>query len=176
MRAALAATLVLALSLVAAAPGDAYRVGGRGWPDGTVSYYTAARGYSGAVDRAASILNRAGVGVQLRRTSRAAADVVVAYGGNPCDGRARVGYQRRRDGNEIRLGRGCSRRLMTLTAVHEFAHVLGLDHEQSLCARMNPTFDSAGTPSRCARHSLSYWLAHPLTGDDLRGLRAIYGN
>ena len=35
--------------------------------------------------------------------------------------------------------------------------------------------DDSGTPTRCKQHTLGYWLAHPLTGDDLRGLRAIYG-
>jgi hypothetical protein len=39
---------------------------------------------------------------------------------------------------------------------------------------MNPTFDQSGTPTRCAHHALSYWLKHPLTSDDLRGLRSIY--
>jgi hypothetical protein len=58
--------------------------------------------------------------------------------------------------------------------VHEFGHVLGLDHENRRCARMNPEFDNTGTPSSCEEHPLSYWLAHPLTRDDVRGLRAIY--
>jgi hypothetical protein len=40
---------------------------------------------------------------------------------------------------------------------------------------MNPSFDPSGTPTRCSHHPLSYWLAHPLGTDDIRGLRAIYG-
>jgi hypothetical protein len=40
---------------------------------------------------------------------------------------------------------------------------------------MNPSFDDSGTPDQCRGHTLRYWLAHPLTADDLRGLRAIYG-
>jgi hypothetical protein len=60
--------------------------------------------------------------------------------------------------------------------VHEFEHVPGLDHEMHHCARMNPSFDHSGTPDQCREHSLKYWLAHPLTADDLRGLRAIYGS
>jgi hypothetical protein len=73
------------------------------------------------------------------------------------------------------LGRGCSKSLVTLTAVHEFGHVLGLDHENRACARMNPSFDDTGTPTHCKERSLAYWLKHPLTSDDLRGLRALYG-
>lgn len=99
--------------------------------------------------------------------------MVVAYGGSPCEGEAAVGY-RRLPLDLLFLGRGCNRGLVTLTAVHEFGHVLGLDHETARCARMNPSFDDTGTPDRCKEHSLSYWLAHPLTADDLRGLRAIY--
>jgi len=175
LRVALAAALTCgAVSLTAAAPSEGYTIGGRGWPDATFTYYTSARGYSGAVNRAARILNRAGVGVHvLRASSRADADVVVAYRGRACEGEAAVGYQRL-PLDLLYLGRGCSHALVTLTAVHEFGHVLGLDHETALCARMNPSFDNSGTPSRCKRHSLTYWLAHPLTTDDRRGLRAIY--
>jgi hypothetical protein len=172
------ALLVLALALAAAAsaaPAQAYVVGGRPWPGATVTYYSAASAYSGAVDRAARMINRAGVGVRLRRASRLNADVTVVYGGARCAGAAFVGFQRLRE-DTLLLGRGCSRGLVTLTAVHEFGHVLGLDHENRACARMNPTFDGSGTPTHCAERRLSWWLAHPLTRDDLRGLRRLYGS
>lgn len=158
---------------VSASPSEAYVVGGRPWPGATVTYYAQARGYSGAVNRAARMLNRAGVGVHLRSASRSKADVIVVYGGNPCEGEATIGYYRR-GSDVLDLGAGCSRALVTLTAVHEFGHVLGLDHETHRCARMNPSFDDSGTPDQCTEHSLKYWLAHPLTTDDLNGLRAIY--
>jgi hypothetical protein len=58
--------------------------------------------------------------------------------------------------------------------VHELVHVLGLDHKQRRCARMNPGFDRDGTPNRCRSRALDYWLEHPLTADDLRGIRALY--
>jgi hypothetical protein len=163
-----------ALSLAAAAPSEGYSIGGRAWPDATFTYYTSAGDYSGAVNRAARILNSAGTGVHVERaSSRADADVVVAYGGRACEGDAIVGY-RRMQFDTLYLGQGCSDALMTLAAVHEFGHVLGLDHETHRCARMNPTYDHSGTPSDCPEHSLAYWLAHPLTADDRRGLRAIY--
>lgn len=166
---------VLVVCLACAPAADAYSIGGRPWPQGAVTYYTQASGYSGAVNRAARILNHAGVGVRLRRApSKAVADVVVAYHGAPCEGEAAVGFQRL-DLDLLYLGRGCNRGLVTLTAVHEFGHVLGLDHENSRCARMNPSFDDSGTPTHCKGRTLAYWLAHPLTADDLRGLRAIYG-
>ena len=173
MRTAVAISLcAFALS---ASPSQAYVIGGRAWPSGSFTYYPQARGYATAVTRAARMLGRAGVGVTLRKaSSRSAADVVVAYGGNACEGSALVGYER--VGSDLMyLGRGCSKALVTLTAVHEFGHVLGLDHENRVCARMNPSFDDTGTPTHCKEHPLSYWLKHPLTGDDLRGLRALYG-
>src|SRR2546423_7406659 len=172
MKAAATAIAVLTLS---AAPSQAYVIGGRAWPKGTVTYYPQARGYAASVARAARMLSRAGVGVTLRKaSSRSAADVAVAYGGMACEGSALVGYERV-SSDVVYLGRGCSKSLVTLTAVHEFGHVLGLEHENHACARMNPSFDDTGTPTHCKERPLSYWLKHPLTSDDLRGLRALYG-
>jgi hypothetical protein len=174
LRSLAAALACGALSLAAAAPSEGYSIGGRGWPDATVTYYTSAGDYSGPVNRAARILNHAGAGIHIKRaSSRAAADVVVAYGGRPCEGEVVVGYGRIKV-DPLYLGRGCNSALVTLAAVHEFGHVLGLDHETHRCARMNPTYDHSGTPSDCAERSLKHWLAHPLTADDRRGLRAIY--
>jgi hypothetical protein len=170
-----AAAVVFAVCAFTAAPSQAYVIGGRPWPAATFTYYPAARGYAAPAARAAKILNGAGVGVTVRKaSSRSAADVVVSYGGRACEGSAEVGYDRVSP-NVLYLGRGCSKSLVTLTAVHEFGHVLGLDHEKRVCARMNPSFDDSGTPTHCKQHSLSYWLKHPLTSDDRAGLRALYG-
>jgi len=41
---------------------------------------------------------------------------------------------------------------------------------------MNASADyGTGTPDRCGRRPLSYWLANPLLGDDVAGARALYG-
>ena len=114
------------------------------------------------------------MGVHIERASRADADVIVEYGGRACEGEAAVGFQRL-SLDLLYLGRGCNKQLVTLTAVHEFGHVLGLDHETHRCARLNPSFDDSGTPTYYRHHALGWWLKHPLTGDDLRGLRALYG-
>src|SRR4051812_28866057 len=86
---------VLVACLAAAPAADAYSIGGRAWPDATFTYYTQAHAYSSAVNRAARIYNRAGLGVHVKRAaSRAEADVIVTYGGNPCEGEAAVGFVR----------------------------------------------------------------------------------
>ena len=169
------AAVVIVACAVFAAPSQAYVIGGRPWPAGTFTYYPAATGYAGPAARAARILSRAGVGVKVRKaSSRSKADVLVSFGGRACEGSAEVGYVRARP-DILYLGSGCSKALVTLTAVHEFGHVLGLDHENHVCARINASFDDSGTPTHCKEHSLSYWLKHPLTSDDKQGLRALYG-
>ena len=56
----------------------------------------------------------------------------------------------------------------------ELGHILGLGHEKRKCAIMNPAFDNSGTPNHCNAHPLSFWLAHPLRGDDIRGAKSLY--
>ena len=174
MRCSLAVLIALAATGLAPGSASAYTVGGRPWPDATITYYTAASTYRAAVNRAARAWNQADVGVRLSRSSRRNADVVVTYGEPMCGGASPVGYDRRFETTTMRLGAGCDRRFIMLTAVHEFGHVLGLDHEDSTCARMNFSVSTTGSPTRCRGHSLSYWLARPLTPDDIAGARAIY--
>jgi hypothetical protein len=113
--------------------------------------------------------------VRFARSSRASADVILTYGGPRCSGMSPMGYGgRRAEQTLVRLGAGCNTQLITLTAAHELGHVLGLDHEYSACARMNPSISAPGTPTHCGGHSLAYWLAHPLQADDVRGARALY--
>jgi hypothetical protein len=171
-RALTASVVAISGALAGAAPAPAYVIGGRPWPYDVITYSSDAPAYTASVDRAARLINRQHVGVRLRRDD-GNPDVVFVYNGRACDGSAYVGFRPRRE-STVWLGRGCSRDLITLTAVHELGHVLGLDHETRRCARMNPAFDDTGTPSGCRARPLSHWLAHPFTADDLRGLRALY--
>ncbi|HEX8744147.1 MAG TPA: snapalysin family zinc-dependent metalloprotease [Thermoleophilaceae bacterium] len=162
--------------VLAALPGSAgaYDVAGRAWPDGDIRYHVEDAALKKPVKRAAKVWNARDLGVRFVSSSSDSAKVFVRIGQEDCGGAARVGYPGRRGFSLVEINADCGSGIATLTAVHEWGHVLGLGHENGICARMNPTFGSGGTPGRCSRRSLSYWLEHPLTKDDVRGARALY--
>jgi hypothetical protein len=167
--AAVAAALVLC---ALASSAQAYVIHGAPWPSGTITYYPTA--YKTAVDRAAQDWNRANVGVKFKRVaSSRTANVIVEPGSYSCGGFSLVGFWNWQQ-SWVKLAPHCDRNLMTLVAAHELGHTLGLGHEIGRCARMNPVVDYDGTPEDCRPHPLSYWLAHPLKGDDVNGARALY--
>jgi hypothetical protein len=173
----LALALALALSVLACAlpaGASAYEIAGRPWPSGDIRYYIEDSELSKPVKRAAKVWNARKLGVRFVSVPEDEAKVYVRIGQRNCGGAARVGYPGRRGLSLMEINLDCGTGVATLTSVHEFGHVLGLGHEDDVCARMNPTFGSGGTPGRCSRRSLSYWLDHPLTKDDVRGARALY--
>lgn len=170
MRFALAVVVLLVLAPAA----SAYEIAGRAWPDGDIRYYVEDGALKKPVKRAAKVWNARDLGVRFVSSSAEDAKIFIRIGQDNCGGAARVGYPGRRGFSLVEINRDCGTGIATLTAVHEWGHVLGLGHESDNCARMNPSFGSGGTPGRCSRRSLDYWLAHPLTKDDVRGARAIY--
>ena len=172
-----AAVVACAAGLAAAAPApaDAYVVGGDPWPTTTITYWTKASGYADSVDRATRKWNGKNVGVKFRRASNAFdANVILRYGGQPCEGSSDVGFFGQQH-SYVDLGKGCSKDFIVITAAHELGHVLGLDHEKHRCARMNPKVYQDGSPNHCAHHPLSYWLGHVILSDDVAGAKALYG-
>jgi hypothetical protein len=163
-----------ALLVLLPAEAGAYEIAGRAWPDGDIRYHVEDSALKKPVKRAAKIWNARKLGVRFVSSSSDDAKVFIRIGQKNCGGAARVGYPGRRRFSLVEINRDCGTGIATLTAVHEWGHVLGLGHERETCARMNPTFGSGGTPGRCSRRSLSYWLEQPLTKDDLRGARALY--
>jgi hypothetical protein len=157
-----------------AADASAYDIAGRPWPAGEIRYHVRDADLKKPVKRAARVWNARKLGVTFVSVAEDEARVFVREGQSNCGGAARVGYPGRRGFSSVQIHFGCGTGIATLTAVHEFGHVLGLGHEDDVCARMNPTFGSGGTPGRCERRPLSYWLDHPLTKDDVRGARDLY--
>lgn len=174
MRLVLSALVAAALLAALPSAASAYEIAGRAWPSGDIRYHVEDSALSKPVKRAARIWNARNLGVRFVSSSADDARVFVRLGQENCGGAARVGYPGRRGISRVEINRDCGTGIATLTAVHEWGHVLGLGHESGTCARMNPTFGSGGTPGRCARRSLSYWLDHPLQKDDVRGARALY--
>ena len=166
-----AALLVL---LVVPAGAHAYELGGRAWPDGDIRYHVVDSELKKPMKRAAKVWNARKLGVRFVMSKPESAKVFVRLGQENCGGAARVGYPGRRGVSPIEIDTGCGIGIATLTAVHEFGHILGLGHETDTCARMNPSFGRGGTPDQCKRRSLDHWLAHPVTKDDVRGARELY--
>lgn len=175
LRATLVAALALALLAgVLPAAAGAYEIAGPAWPSGEIRYHIEDDALSKPVKRAAKVWNARGLSVRFVSSAADSARMFVRIGQRNCGGAARVGYPGRRRVSLMEINRDCGTGIATLTSVHEFGHVLGLGHEGDVCARMNATFGSGGTPGLCSRRSLSYWLDHPLTKDDVRGARALY--
>ena len=173
----LAATLGAALVAMTAIPGaNAYRLEGGRWPTRTITYYNEVPAYSWAVDTAAYAWNTSGARVQFLKMPRSAAKVLVGVRWFKIAGDANV--QRLKDGRFIgaRVGirTGQDRYTMALVVAHEFGHVLGLDHEDRVCATMN-TYLVDNHPEYCPAAPAGSWICRLLRTDDIRGAVRLYG-
>jgi hypothetical protein len=172
----LAAILGAALVAAVAASGTgAYQLEGGRWPTSTITYYNEVPAYSWAVDTAAYAWNTSGARVRLVKSSRREARVLVGVRWYKIAGDALVHRVNGRFvGARVGLRTGQDRYTMALVVAHEFGHVLGLDHEDRVCATMNSYLVNGG-PEHCAEAPDGMWICRLLRTDDLRGAISLYG-
>lgn len=172
MRATLVVLLLAAVFVPAA---GAYRLEGGRWPTTTIRYYNEVPAYTWAVDTAAFAWNSSGARVQFLKSSRQSADVLVGIRWFKIAGEARL---HRLNGRivraEVGIQSGHDRYVMALVTAHEFGHVLGLDHENSVCATMN-SIVVVKHPEHCPAPPAGMWVCRLLRADDVRGAVSLYG-
>ena len=170
---ALVATVVAAGTL--AAPAPAYHLEGGRWATHVIPYYTETPAYAWSVDTAAYAWNTSGANVQFVKTSKQYAKVLVGIRWYKHAGDAHV---HRIDGTfvgaQVGIQTGHDRYEMALIVTHELGHVLGLDHETSMCATMNPSVGNDHT-TFCPAPPSGMWTCRLVQYDDVRGAVALYG-
>jgi len=171
--AAILTVTLVALALPSAA--GAYQLEGGRWPTPTITYFNEVPAYAWAVDSAAYAWNTSGARVQFRKSSRREAKVLVGIRWFKAAGDANVQRSNRRFVSaKVGIQSGQDRYTMALVVAHELGHVLGLDHEDRVCATMN-TYLFEGHTQHCPAAPEGMWVCRLLRGDDVRGAVKLYG-
>ena len=171
-----AATLIVTLVAIALpSPADAYHLEGGRWPTATITYYNEVPAYAWAVDTAAYAWNTSGARVRFVKGSRRDAKVLVGIRWYKIAGDA---YVQRTNGRfvsaKVGIQSGQDRYTMALVVAHELGHVLGLDHEDRICATMNSYLVENHT-EHCSAAPEGMWVCRLLRADDVRGAVRLYG-
>jgi hypothetical protein len=176
MKVRVAAILGAALVAAACAPAaDAFRLEGGRWPTTTITYYNEVPAYSWAVDTAAYAWNTSGARAQFLKTSRRDAKVLIGIRWFKIAGDANVQRVNGRFvGAKVGIRTGQDRYTMALVVTHELGHVLGLDHEDRVCATMN-SYLVDNHPEYCPAAPAGKWICRLLRTDDVRGAVSLYG-
>jgi hypothetical protein len=113
--------------------------------------------------------------VQFLKGSRKDADVLLGIRWFKIAGEARIQrFNGRIVGAKVGIRSGQDRYVMALVTAHELGHVLGLDHEDDVCATMNSHLD-VDHPEQCPAPPPGTWVCRLLRADDVRGAVSLYG-
>ena len=167
--AAILGVAVVASALPTAA--GAYQLEGGRWPTRTITYYNEVPAYNWAVDTAAYAWNTSGARVQFVKSSpRRDTKVLLGIRWFKVAGDANV--QRDKNGRflgaQVGIRSGQDRYTMALVVTHELGHVLGLAHEDRVCATMNSYLVDSHT-EYCPAAPEGKWVCRLLRADDVRG-------
>ena len=172
MRATLAAIL---LALVLAPGAGAYRLEGSRWATTTITYYNEVPAYTWSIDTAAYAWNASGAHVQFLKSSKRNAKVLLGVQWFRPAGEAIVSrHNGRIYSAKVGIRNGLDRYTMALVIAHELGHVLGLGHENGVCATMNSYLD-VNHPQHCPAPPTGMWVCRLLRADDVRGAVRLYG-
>jgi hypothetical protein len=176
MRLRLAATLAVTLVAIAIpSSAGAFRLEGGRWPTSTITYYNEIPAYAWAVDSAAYAWNTSGARVRFLKSSRRDAKVLVGIRWFKTAGDANVQRSKGRFVSaKVGIQNGQDRYTMALVVAHELGHVLGLDHEDRVCATMN-TYLVDNHPKYCDAAPDGQGICRLLRADDVRGAVRLYG-
>jgi hypothetical protein len=149
------------------------------WPHGVVRYYNAAGDQQWAVDQAVAAWNGSGAAVRFVPVAASDADLTVKNFAGGCH-----------RGAEATVGRvphatvwlphldeadpACNQYSVAVFAAHELGHVLGLTHQLSGCAAMNPAGAYRG-PEFCDKAPIGFWWCTLLEPVDVARAVRIYG-
>ncbi len=159
------------------APGaSGYHSSGYRWPVQTITYASDVSAYVWSADAAAYAWNTSGARVQFVRTAPAGAQVRIGvrwykrFGGE-----AHVEHAGPRITSAfVGIQSGLDRYQVALVLAHELGHVLGLGHEDGVCATMNSVL-IVDHESHCAPPPRGMWVCRLLRTDDVRGAVSLYG-